>query len=148
VQGVEIQRALVYVCSKCGNVAATPQVTAGRVFAALETGRSSATPTEIRVPEEAEDLAYAIFAALGLRPSGDVFALPIALGLRHALTVADVDEKWRVLDDLDKTLRARPILSSEIVTRLEGLQREWRAPDRSTLIRWLVVAGAESVGLW
>jgi hypothetical protein len=59
VQGVAVERALVYVCSKCGDVAATPQIRAGRVFAAVEADRATAAPTELRVPEETEDLAYA-----------------------------------------------------------------------------------------
>jgi len=142
-----VERALVYLCSECGAVVATPQVTAGRVFAALETERSSVAPTELRVPVEAEDLAYSIFAALGMRPSGDLFALPIALGLRHAGMQQQVDVKWRVLDELDKPLRARPVLSSELLTRLDGLQDAWDAPDRSTVMRWLVVAGAAAVGM-
>jgi len=58
-----------------------------------------------------------------------------------------VDVKWRVLDELDKPLRARPVLSSELLTRLDGLQDAWDAPDRSTVMRWLVVAGAAAVGM-
>jgi hypothetical protein len=146
-QGVEVQEPLVYSCEGCQRIVATPQATAGRIFAASESTRSGAPAIELRVPKEAEDLALAIYAALGVRPSGDVFALPIALGLRHAGMCPDVDERWRLLDALDKTVRARPVLSEELLTRIDSLEKTWCAPDRSSVARWLVVAGASSLGL-
>jgi hypothetical protein len=145
-EGARVRRALVYRCSECGEIAGAPQVTAGRVFAALEAERAEVAPTELRVPEEAEDLAFAVHAALGVRPSGDVFALAIAVGLRHAGMRREVDERWQVLDGLEKRLRARPVLSGELLQRIDGLQKVWGAPDRSTVARWLIAAGAQSVG--
>ena len=59
---------------------------------------------------------------------------------------AEVDAKWRVLDDLDKPVRARPILSSEVLASIDGLQPTWGA-DRSTVARWLLVAGAIAIGV-
>ena len=146
IHGVVVERALVYVCATCGAIAATPQVTAGRIFAVRESARAGAAPTELRVPLEAEDLAYAVHAALELRPAGDVFGLLISLGLRHAAACKTPDDKWRLLDGLDKPVRARPVLSEETLQRIDGLQRAWGV-DRSTVARWLVVAGAVAVGV-
>ena len=108
---------------------------------------AGASAIELRVPIELEDLALSVYAALGLRPDGDIFALPIALGVRHAGMRAQVDDDWRIMDRLDKPMRARPVLSAELQARLEGLRRAWKAPDRSTVARWLLVAGARSIGV-
>jgi hypothetical protein len=146
-QDVSVENALVYVCDECGRVSGTPQVTSGRIFAAIEDQRSSASPVELRVPREAEDLAYAIHAALGLRPSGDVFALAIGLGLRHVGMEEKAQSSWRMLDELEKSVRARPVLSEELSLRIDGLKDAWGAPDRSTVARWLLVAGARALGV-
>lgn len=140
-------KVLAYACETCGEPIATPQISAGRVFAALEHSRDDARPTEMRFPEVAEDIAYLVFAALGMRPSGDSFALPIALGMRAAIGYDAPPESWMRLDSLDKKCRARPVLSDETLRRLDGLQKAWGASDRSTVARWLLVAGAESLGL-
>lgn len=147
VQGIEVTRALVYLCETCNQIAATPQVTGGRVFAAKENERKGTGATELRISAEAEDLAYAVYAALGLRPTGDVFALPIGVGLLHVSSLPKADAGWSVLDGCEKALRARPVLSDEVLQRLEGLQKQWDAPDRSTVARWLLVAGAKAIGV-
>jgi hypothetical protein len=140
IEGVEVRKPLVYACPNCDSVVATPQITSARVFAAKTEAQGALTLCEVRVPVEAEDLALAVFASLGLAPRGDIFALPVRLGLRLVGHLKLPSSNWRLLDSFRASERARPFLTAEVIERLDGLRRAWSASSRAVVIRWLIVA--------
>ena len=135
--GVLVKNALAYVCSTCDGLVSVPHITSGRVFA--ETARDLFKIREFRMPVEAEDLALAVHAGLGLPPTGDVYAVPICLGLRLAGSRPRPDPAWDLLDRFEASERARPCLSKETVHRLDCLHKAWDARSRADVARRLIV---------
>jgi hypothetical protein len=133
---------LVDVCVHCGQTVGWPKQSAGRLFAAAVKKHRVAEIFELRMPPEAVDLALSIHAALGVVPKGDIFALPIQLGLVAVARDSTPNPNWAILEDrrLASTCRARPSLTKVTTDRITGLRRDWGCESDASVVRRLIVA--------
>lgn len=141
VDGISVADLLVLTCQRCERVVAVPQQSVGRIFAA-QFAQNAVETLEVRVQPELIDVALGVHVALGIEPRGDLFSLPLQLGLRAALTR---ETPLRVTFNSVASERARPRLSGDALKRIQGLRRTWGMRKDADVVRSLVVLAWSAV---